>query len=730
MPRIRHKHPQLNPTAARSLNALTCLARTLRILALSSLIAAPLPGFSQSPKLPDTILFGAAYYDEYTPTDRLDEDVAMMKAAHITVVRIAESTWATEEPADGRFDFSHVDRVLNAMDKAGIKVIVGTPTYAFPSWLAREHPDVLAVTPEGRNKYGARQNMDITNPHFRAAAEAIIVALVDHVKGHPSVIGYQLDNETKSYNTSGPAVQAAFVAHLKQQWPNLNAFNKEFGLDYWSNRIDDWADFPDITGTINASLAAAFAEFQRSLVTDYLAWQSRLVRAHARPDQFMTQNFDLDWRGYSYGVQSQVDQFAAAKVLDVAGIDIYHPTQDHLTGADIAFGGDMARSLRHGQNYLLMETEAQGFPQWLPYPGQLRLQAFSHLASGANMVEYWHWSTTTNAAETYWRGLLSQDGKPNPTYEEARTIGADLARLGPKLVNLKKRNRIAIYISNRALTGFDSFKFGWGSQHGYNDVVRPFYDALYRINAEVDFVDPSTADLSQYKLIVVPALYAASDAELTRLNDFAKAGGHVVYTFKSGFSDENVKVRHSDQPGIVIASAGVTYNQFTLPEDVSLAGDPYQVGAQDNQAQWWMELLTPTTAQVVARYEHPEWGRYAAITRNAYGKGEVEYIGFMPSDGLAEKLMIEQITRAGLVTPAQQAHFPVIVRSGTLNDGHAVHYILNYAATPSSVPYGFAAGHNLLDNAAVPANTPLTLQPWGFAVVEEDTPSAYRDLSR
>ena len=41
-------------------------------------------------KLPDTVLFGAAYYDEYTPNDRLDQDIALMKAAHITIVRIAE----------------------------------------------------------------------------------------------------------------------------------------------------------------------------------------------------------------------------------------------------------------------------------------------------------------------------------------------------------------------------------------------------------------------------------------------------------------------------------------------------------------------------------------------------------------------------------------------------------------------------------------------------------------
>lgn len=490
----------------------------------------------------------------------------MMKAAHVTVVRIAESTWGTEEPEEGRFDFSHIDRVLNAMDKAGIKVIVGTPTYAVPTWLAREHPDVLAITPEGQNHYGPRQNMDITNDHFREAAQAMIIALVDHVKDHPSVIGYQLDNETKSYHTSRPDVQAAFVAQLKKDWPDLNAFNKEFGLDYWSNRVNDWRDFPDVNGTINASLSSAFAEFQRDLVIGYLHWQSDLVHAHARPDQFVTQNFDLDWRGYSYGMQSQVNHFAAAQTLDVAGVDIYHPTQDHLTGNEIAFGGDLTRSIRHGQNYLLIETEAQGLLEWVPYPGQLRLQAFSHIASGANMVEYWHWSTINNSAETYWRGLLSQDGEPNPTDEEARTIGADLDRLGPKLVYMRKHIQIAIYVSNRAQTAFDSFKFGWTSKTTYIDVLRPLYDGLYRINAEVDFVDPSTTDLSQYKLIVVPALYAATDAELHRLDEFAKAGGHVVDTFKSGFSNENVKVRSTTQPGIITESAGVKYNQFTLPE--------------------------------------------------------------------------------------------------------------------------------------------------------------------
>src|SRR5262249_30577075 len=217
----------------------------------------------------------------------------------------------------------------------------------------------------------------------------------------PAVIGYQIDNETKHYGTNGPRVQADFVEAMRKKFGNLDALNKAWGLNYWSNRINRWEDFPSTVGTINASMANAFSDYQRSLVTDFLAWQAGLVRAHARPNQFITQNFDYEWRGYSYGVQPDVNHWEAGQALDVAGVDIYHPTQDKLTGAEIAFGGDIARSIKNGRNYLVIETEAQGLPDWTPYPGQLRLQAFSHLASGANCVMYWHWASTANAVETY-----------------------------------------------------------------------------------------------------------------------------------------------------------------------------------------------------------------------------------------------------------------------------------------------------------------------------------------
>ena len=150
------------------------------------------------------LLYGVAYYDEYMPYERLQKDMEMMRAANINVIRIAESTWASEEPENGVFNFTHVERALRAAQAAGISVIVGTPTYAVPPWLAAEHPEIIAVTPRGQGKYGARQNMDITSPAYRFHAERVIRRLMECVQKYPNVIGFQLDNETKHYNTCGP----------------------------------------------------------------------------------------------------------------------------------------------------------------------------------------------------------------------------------------------------------------------------------------------------------------------------------------------------------------------------------------------------------------------------------------------------------------------------------------------------------------------------------------------
>ena len=671
------------------------------------------------------LLYGAAYYDEYMPYDRLQQDVAMMKKAGINTVRIAESTWSTCEPQEGVFDFSHVERVMDAMEEAGINVIIGTPTYAIPTWMVKSHPDVMAETVKGRGIYGARQIMDITHPVYRFYAERVIRKLMECTAHRKCVIGFQVDNETKYYGTAGKNVQEKFVKYLRKKFNNdLDAMNYEFGLDYWSNRINAWEDFPDVRGTINGSLGAEFEKFQRTLVDEFLSWQADIVNEYRREDQFITHNFDFEWRGYSYGVKPDVNHYHAAKALTIAGTDIYHPTQDDLTGAEIAFGGDMTRSLKR-DNYLVLETEAQGYPGWTPYKGQLRLQAYSHLASGANSVMYWHWHSIHNSFETYWKGLLSHDMQENAPYREACIIGNEFSRLGSHLVNLKKKNDVAILVSNEALTALKWFGIeataAGDNGIGYNDVVRWLYDTLFKMNIECDFVWPESDNLDQYKAIFVPALYAVPDELLEKLKQYTANGGTLVATFKTAFANENVKVSHEMQPHILSNCFGISYQQFTFPKNTGLSGsiiDGTVKGADEKaEAKVFMELLMPQEAEVLASYDHYNWKEYAAITKNHYGKGTAIYIGCMTDNNTLKAVLTEALNSAEVEIP--EYSWPVIVRKGTNDLGKCVRYILNYSAEEQNVVYHGADGTELFSEESVQDGETVTVLPWNVKIIEE-----------
>lgn len=671
------------------------------------------------------LLFGAAYYDEYMPYDRLQQDVAMMKKAGINTVRIAESTWSTCEPQEGMFDFSHVERVMDAMEEAGINVIIGTPTYAIPTWMVKSYPDVMAETVKGRGIYGARQIMDITHPVYRFYAERVIRKLMECTAHRKCVIGFQVDNETKYYGTAGKNVQEKFVKYLRRKFNNdLDAMNHEFGLDYWSNRINAWEDFPDVRGTINGSLGAEFEKFQRTLVDEFLSWQADIVNKYRREDQFITHNFDFEWRGYSYGVQPDVNHYHAAKALTIAGADIYHPTQDDLTGAEIAFGGDMTRSLKR-DNYLVLETEAQGYPGWTPYKGQLRLQGYSHLASGSNSVMYWHWHSIHNSFETYWKGLLSHDMQENAPYREACIMGKEFSEIGSHLVNLKKKNDVAILVSNEALTALKWFGIeataAGDNGIGYNDVVRWLYDALFKMNIECDFVWPESDNLDQYKAIFVPALYAAPDELLEKLKQYTANGGTLVATFKTAFANENVKVSHEMQPHILSNCFGISYQQFTFPKNTGLSGSIINgtaKGADEKaEAKIFMELLMPQEAEVLASYDHYNWKEYAAITKNHYGKGIAIYIGCMTDDNTLKAVLTDALNSAEVEIP--EYSWPVIVRKGTNDLGKYVRYILNYSAEEQNVVYHGADGTELFSEESVQDGENITVLPWNLKIVEE-----------
>lgn len=671
----------------------------------------------------EKLIFGAAYYDEYMPYDRLDQDIYMMKKAGINTIRIGESTWSTCEPQEGVFDFSHLDRVMDAVEKEGLGVIIGTPTYAVPTWMVKSHPDVMVTTKEGRKLYGARQIMDITHPVYLFYAERVIRKLMEHTAGRKCVIGFQIDNETKHYGTAGKNVQERFVKYLRYKFEdNLDKLNAEFGLDYWSNRINAWEDFPDVRGTINGSLGAEFEKFQRTLVDEFLSWQAGIVNEYRRQDQFITHNFDYEWRGYSFGVQPDVNHLHASENLSLAGVDIYHPTQEQLTGAEISFGGDMSRCLKQ-KNYLVLETQAQGFPGWTPYNGQLRLQAYSHIASGANGVMYWHWHSIHNSKETYWKGVLSHDFQENHTYREACVIGNEWKRVGQHLVNLKKKNDVAILVSNESLTALKWFGIeATESDHGkteYNDVVRWIYDAFYRMNVECDFVWPDTQNLERYRLLIVPALYAAPDELLERLDVYVKNGGNLVTTFKTGFANENVKVSSEIQPRILRNCLGIHYHEFTFPEQVGLNGS--LVGEKETfEAKTFMELLIPDTAEVLLSYEHYNWKEYAAVTKNRFGNGNAYYIGCMMDEKLLERILQCALMDSDIVYD-EKYRFPVIIKKGVNDFGNKVWFYFNYSREERDVVYSHGFGKELLEDKEITSGEILAIPAWGMRIIEETT---------
>lgn len=686
--------------------------------------AAQSPAASNAPPF-TTVLYGAAYYHEYMPYERLDKDVALMKQAGLSVVRMGESTWALWEPEDGRFEYAWMDRVVDAMHQAGIRVIMGTPTYSIPVWMYQKYPEILARPLGGAPVfYGMRQNMDTSNDTFRFYAARVIRNLVEHYRDHPAVIGWQVDNETGAYGASNRDVFQGFVAHLKRKFGSTQALNKAWLLNYWGEDVYGWDQMPTRDSATSTGYKLEWARWQQMRVTDYLAWQAGLVRQHRRPDQIVIQDF-------IGGPRLDANEFEVAKSLDVVACNPYHGTQDHMDGASQAFAGDYFRSLKRA-NYLVTETNAQTIgwnsaTQFPPYDGQLRLDVYTHISSGANMVEYWHWSSIHSGQETYWKGVLSHDLEPNRAYAEVTRTAHELKKIGPRLVNLKKQNKVAILYSSDSANAIDFMPFvesgparnRYEERPDYMGLVRQMHGALYRLNVGADFVFPETEDFSPYTVLIVPALYIADDALLERVVQYARNGGRVVMTFKSGFCNGNSMVRPVLQPGPLRKAAGFSYQEFSnLEHPLALRGDPFQAGDQ-NRVMYWAEFLMLEEAKPLAYYDHPFFGRWPAITRHEYGSGSLLYEGAWLSDALQEKVLLSVVEQAGLTGPDQKLPPPVRVKHSVNPSGKPVHFYLNYSGEKQISKYSYGSGMDLLTSRSIAPAGEFTLQPWDAAIIEE-----------
>ena len=692
---------------------------------------------SFSPHHMDSILYGVAYYPEYMPTDRLDKDVELMQKAGITVVRVGEFTWSTWEPRDGEFQFAWMQRVLDRLGQAHIKVILGTPTASVPTWLYKEHPEILLTHLDGAapplydpylptyptgsapGEYGVRQNYDFLNPDFRRSAERVIREIVSHFKDHPAVIGYQIDNETFPNGISTQYTQAAFLDRLKRKFKTTDAMNKAWGLVYWGQLVDTWDDLPRRDGILNPGYKLEWENFQHDIVTDYLAWQARIVNEYKRPDQFVTQDF-------SGGVHTNLDQWAIARNLDIVSANTYFATEDEFAPNEMWLTGDLARSLKH-TNYLITETNAQSIgwdsrTQYPFYPGQLRLAVYTNLAAGANMVEYWHWSSLHYGQETYWKGVLSHDLQPNRTYAEVSRVAGELKRLGAQLANLEPENQVAILFSADSANALSYMRFS--DRVSYMTILRQMYNALCSLNIEPDFVQVGDENLGRYKVLLIPPLYSASDASLRQISDYVRKGGHVLMEFKSGFTNEYSTVRDTMAPGPLREAAGFHYQEFAnLASPQKLTPDAYQTGEQ-NTASVWQEFLVPDTATVIESLDDPHW-HFPSITRNNFGKGTLTYEATYVTDTLQREIIRSLLESVGLTGPDQNLSAAIRVRHARNSNRQSLHYYFNFSGSEQRFSYPYASGIDLLTNNPVPTGSAVLLKSWDLAIISERQPLSH-----
>ncbi|GAA4723259.1 beta-galactosidase [Phytohabitans rumicis] len=683
------------------------------------------------------VLFGAAYYYEYQPHELLKTDLDLMADAGFTVIRVGESVWSTWEPEDGVFDLDWLQPVLDGAHDRGIAVVLGTPTYAVPPWLARRYPEIAGERATGqRIPWGGRQEVDFTHPAFRFHAERVIRKMVARYANHPAVVGFQVDNEPGNELLHNHGVFQRFVDHLRERYGDVETLNREWGLVYWSHRLSTWADLWVPDGNYQPQYDLAWRRFQATLVDEFIAWQAGIVREYARPGQFVTTCISYD--------RPAVSDEDLTRSLDVTAGNPYYVMQDGFAVP----AGESARQfwLTEGtwalyltadrmfssrqEPFLVTETNAQsiGYP-WTNQPGydgQWRQAAWALVSRGARMVEYWQWRSIHFGTETYWGGVLPHSGRPGRTYRELARIGAELATAGDLVAGLVPDADVALLYSTPSKWALSAqpqlaTPDGGPDRRTYQTIIEQFYRGAFDAGLQVRVLhagqlgDPA-AFAARHPVLVAPGLYIADDSILDALAAYAEAGGHLVLGPRSAYADPEARARREVQPARLAGAAGVWYDEFSnLTADVPVrAADTSPLRLPDGAAATrWVDGLQLDGAEVLAGYEHPHFGRWPAATTRAYGAGRITYVGTVPSAGLAEALFRWAVPD---VTGWRDTPPTVTSTGATAPDGRRVRFLHNWSWEPATVTAPEPV-RDVLSGAEYEAGAALTLTAWDVRIL-------------
>ncbi|SES06903.1 beta-galactosidase [Streptomyces sp. yr375] len=587
-----------------------------------------MPNEHQPPTLADAtrgrILFGGDYNPEQWPEETWQEDVRLMKDAGVNSVTLGVFSWAKLEPEPGAREFGWLDRLMDLMHDHGIGAVLATPTSAPPPWLGRLHPDTLPRDENGDVEWwGGRQHFSHSSATYRRYAAAITEDLAARYGGHPALTMWHINNE---YCTAdhGDEAAAAFRRWLRAKYGTLDALNTAWGAAFWSQGYDTWDGILPARRPHYLKNPTQVLDFRRftsdALLECYVA--ERDIVARHTPHIPVTTNFMPLFIGQ--------DAWRWAEEEDVVSVDLYPDPRDPLGAQHGALVQDMTRSQARGGPWMLME-QAAGAVNWRgvnhPKPrGLNRLWSLQAVARGADAVCYFQWRQSRQGAEKFHSGMVGHAGEQGRSYQEIKQLGAELSRISKEMTNHQKSTTTTADIAIL----HDWHAWWAGAQEArpsthvdHATVLHAWHRALWEAHHTTDFAHPEH-DLTGYKLVVVPQLYAMTDAAIDNLLAYVHGGGTLVAGFLTGVADEDDRVR----PGGMDARLRDLFGIRTLHEWWPLeAGE--SIETDGFRATLWSEELEAAEADTVDTvhvYKGGELDGLPAVLRN----GRAWYVSTLP----------------------------------------------------------------------------------------------------
>lgn len=688
-----------------SLSFLRAISIAALVLSAAAFAQTP-PGKPIPTQIPGqkAIMVGAAWYPEQWPESRWEEDLRLMEAGDLKVVRIAEFAWSRMEPSEGHYDLDWLERAINLAGKHHIVSVLGTPTATPPAWLTQKYPDTLRVEPNGqRVTHGNRAHASASSVRYREFCRKIAEQMAIRFGHNPNVVGWQIDNEygyaLMSYDD---ATRRQFQEWLKAKYKTLDSLNTHWATSYWSQTYDNWEEVPIPIGEHNPGLMLDWKHFIGYVWTSYQQNQVDVIRKHADARQFTTGNFMGFFDGF--------DHYTITEPLTFASWDDYVGT-GHVDPAYNGLSHDLTRGFKR-ENFWVMETQP-GAVNWSPLNnftnrGEARAMAWQAIGHGADDVNYWQWRSALNGQEEIHGVLVGPDGTPVPFYDEAAQTAHEFAKVESSFRDTQPVSQVAL------LHSYDSH---WAIQfqkhtEKYDDIglLKSYYRALRQISQSVDVIS-AYAPLDSYKLVAAPSLSVLPKNLADHLLEYVRNGGHLVLGPRSGMKDEFNALQPQRQPGFLVDALGARVEQYyALEKDVPLTG-AWGTG----EASIWAEQLKSQAPgeEVLLKYGKSNgWldDQPAVITR-AYGKGRITYVGAVLDDKLMSAAA-EWMTQKSGVTPVFGPVPEGVEVSRRVGPGKQVFVIINYSQENREV----ALPHSMSLVLDGKTGNVVQLPPYGVAV--------------